>query len=298
MKKMMLFPIAILFASCAAMGAGSFQGALKQLSGYETRVTGMSDALTIDKQFPKEGPIFVEFGADSSLTASISSAGKTYLLSMTDFLTAKGALGAFAFFADPGAVKAQIGNAGSASDSLVRFVKGGYLVSIRPENAGDRDGALALAKAIEKRISSTMFAPDLFSPLPKDRLIKGSELYFKGPRGFATRFPPEIGEALNIGTAIEGVAGKYDLSGGGEINLIKLRFSGRIRTVEAVNSYIESREGTPMTRPAQNREYYTLFNRDGTETYIAEYADWLLFILDGPSGGKAQEFFEIALRSM
>ncbi len=127
--------------------------------------------------------------------------------------------------------------------------------------------------------------------------MKGSGFYFKGPKVFATRFSAELAEALSVGSALEGVAGRYVVDGA-EVNLIKLRFSGRTRTVETISSFLESREGSPLTRPGANRDFYTVFNKDGSEVYVAEFADWLFFIPDGPRGGKAQQLIEYAMRSM
>ena len=53
-----------------------------------------------------------------------------------------------------------------------------------------------------------------------------------------------------------------------------------------------------MVPPGDTRGYYTVFNPDGSEVYIAEFVDLLLFIPDGPRGGKARQLFEIAPRSM
>jgi len=298
MKKRSVLLFALIFVSCAAMGTGTIQGVLNKISGYDIRVDRMSDALTIDALFPKEGPFFVEFGADSSLTADFSAAGKTYRVEMTDFLTAKGAMGAFAFTAEEGSTPVEIGFAGLTTPSSLRFVKGDYLVCIRPGAGADIEGAAELAKIIAKRIPGIGFAPELYLPLLKDRLVKGSEFYFMGSKVFAQRFSSELAEVLSIAGSIEGVAGRYRLEGGGEVNLVKVRFTGRTKTVEAVHAYIESREGNPIVPPGDAREYYTVFNPDGTEVYIAEYADWLLFIPDGPRGGKARQLFEIALRSI
>jgi hypothetical protein len=294
----LVFCTLLLFMSCAVIGTGTIQGVLNRISGYDIKIDRMSDALSIDALFPKEAPFFIEFGADSSLTADFSAAGKTYRVEMTDFLTSKGAMGAFAFTAEAGSEPVDIGFAGRRTVSSLQFVKREYLVRVRPGDRGDMAGAQELAKLLSKRIPGAGFAPELYLPILKDHLVKGSELYFKGPKVFAQRFSPELAEALNIAGAIEGVAGRYTLEGGGEVNLVKIRFTGRTKTVEAVHTYIESREGVPMTRPGQNRDYYTVYNPDGSEAYIAEYADWLLFIPDGPRGGKTQQLFETAIRSI
>jgi hypothetical protein len=129
-------------------------------------------------------------------------------------------------------------------------------------------------------------------------MIKGTEFYFMGPKAFGSRFSPEMAEAFGIGEAIEGVSAKYTLVGGGEATLAKVRFTGRTQTVQIVYDFIQGLENTPMIRPSQNRDYYTIFNPDNSEVYVAEFADWLLIIPDGPKGGKAQQLLEYALRSI
>lgn len=294
MRKSPIAVIALVALSCAVAGTGTIRGVFNKLEGYDVRVTGAADALSIERLFPKEAPFFVEFGADSSIVAECNPG---YHIEVLTFLTPKGAMAAFKFMSGPDAKPVQAGFAGLATPDAVRFVKGEYFVVVKPVAGGDSEGALTLARAIAKRIPRTGFAPELYLPLPKDGLIQGSEFYFKGPKVFATRFSGELAEALSVGSALEGVAGRY-MFRGSEMNLIKLRFTGRSRTIEVISSFIESCEGLPITRPGANRDFYTVYNKDGSEMYVAEFADWLFFIPDGPKGGSAQQLIEYAMRSM
>ena len=294
MRKSPFTVILFLALSCAVAGTGTIRGVFDRLEGYDVRVTGAADALSIERLFPKEAPFFVEFGADSSIVAECNPG---YRIEVLTFLSPKGAMAAFRFMSGPDAKPVQAGFAGLATADAVRFVKGEYLVVVKPAAGGDSEGALVLARAIAKRIPRTGFAPELYLPLPKDGLVRGSEFYFKGPKVFSTRFPGELAEALSVGSALEGVTARYSVRGT-EMNLIKLRFTGRTRTVEVISSFIESCEGLPITRPGANRDFYTIFNKDGSEMYVAEFADWLFFVPDGPRGGDAQQLIEYAMRSM
>lgn len=288
----------VLLAGCAAVGSNSIQGVFQKSGGYAVEVNDAADALSIDRITPANGPYFVEFGVDSCVTASLRSGNRAYRVQMLSFLTVKGALGAFSFTAPSGSESLKLGSVGRKDSSAVEFVKGNFLVDVRPVDSTDLDGALELARLLEKNISGPTLVPVLFAPLPKENLVKGSEFYFKGAKSFASRFSPELAESLGAAGASEGVSGKYTLDRDTAVTLVKLRFSGRKQTMEALNYFIQSRQDAPMAKPNTNREYYTIFNPDGSEMYISEFGEWLFFLPDGPRGGKAQNFFEFALRSM
>ncbi|MHB9028497.1 MAG: DUF6599 family protein [Candidatus Latescibacterota bacterium] len=298
MKRGMLYILSILLAGCAAAGSGGIQGVFRNLGDFQIEVRDMTDAINIEKLAPEFGTFFVEFGVDSCLTADFRENGRSYSVQMITFLTAKGARGAYDFSRPREGEVIPVEDQGVRTGSDLRFVKGNYLVAVSPGSGADMTSALAFAKMLSKRIPGSTFPPELYTPLPKDGLIKGTEFYFMGPKAFASRFSPELAEAFSIGEAIEGVAATYTLVGGGEATLAKIRFTGRTQTVQIVYDFIQGREKTPMIRPSQNRDYYTIFNSDNTEVYVAEFADWLLIIPDGPKGGKAQQLLEYALRSI
>lgn len=298
MNRRILCLTALLLAGCAAAGTGGIQSVFRNYGEYEINVTGKTDALTIEKLAPQFGSFFVEFGADSCLTADFQEKGRTWSVHMTTFLSDKGALGAYEFSRPRDAEPLEIADHGSRNAEGVQFVRGKYLVTVRPKDGTDRESTAAFAGTLAKRISGSTFSPVLYSSLLKDGLVPGSELYFMGPKAFGARFSPELAEALSIGSSIEGVSGQYTLQSGETVTLVKIRFSGRNNTVQAVYDYIQTREGASMIRPSETRNYYTIFNPDNTETYIAEYSDWMLFIPEAPRGGKAQWLFEFALRSI
>ncbi len=290
--------VLILLTGCAVAGSGGIQGIFRKFGDFDIEVREKTDAINIEKLSPEYGAYFVEFGVDSCLTADFRADSRSYRVQMTTFLTAKGARGAYEFSRPSGSESIPLEDSGLRIVDELRFVKGTCLISIRPGSGADMESALSFAKILSKRIPGSTFPPELYTFLPKEWLIKGSEFYFMGPKTFASRFSPDLAEALSIGQAIEGAAGKYSLPGGGEATLAKIRFTGRTQTVQVVHDFIEGLENTPMLRPSQNRDYYTIFNPDNTEVYVAEYADWLLFIPDGPRGGKAQQLLEFALRSI
>lgn len=298
MKRFLLFSTALLVLACAAAGSASIQKIFQKCTGCAVETRGAWDALSIDEIAPENGPFFVEFGVDSCVAADFHRGGRTYRVEMYSFLTAKGALGAYEFTASSGAGPAGPGFRGRTDGSSLQFIKGNYLVDISPERAEGISGALELARLIEKQIPGTVLMPELYTPLPKDGLVKGSEYYFKGARTFAARFSPELGEALTVAGISDGVAGRYALEPGNEVHLVKLRFAGRQRTLMALQSFLESRGKSSISKPGINRDYYTVFNEDGSMTFIAEFGDWLFFLPDTRRDGKAQKFFEFALRSM
>lgn len=298
MKRFLLLLAIVLLMGCAAAGNNSIQGVFQKSGEYTAEVNGIADALSIDKIVPQNGPYFVEFGVDSCVTAEVRSGSRTFRVRMLSFLTVKGALGAFSFTGPSDSEPLKIGAAGRRDSAGVEFVKGNFLVDVRPAEGADLTGAQEVAQMLAKKISGPALTPELFTPLPKDNLVKGSEFYFKGAKSFATRFSPELAEDLCVAGAAEGVSGKYTLGRDTTVTLVKLRFSGRKQTMEALTFFIQSRQGAPMSKPNTNRDYYTIYNPDGTEMYVSELGEWLFFIPDGPRGGKSQNFFEFALRSM
>jgi hypothetical protein len=298
MKRFLLCLAVALPMGCAAVGSNSIQGVLQKSGEYTAEVDGAGDALSIEKIIPQNGPYFVEFGVDSCLTAEVRSGNRSFRVRMLSFLTVKGALGAYTFTGPSGSEALQIGAAGRRDSEAVEFVKGNFLVDVRPGEGADLTGAEELARHLAKNISGPALMPELFAPLPKENLVKGSAFYFKGAKSFATRFTAQLAEDLGVAGAAEGVSGKYTLDRDTTVTLVKLRFSGRKQTMEALSFFIQSRQGMPMSKPNTNRDYYTIFNQDGTEMYIAEFGEWLVFIPDGPHGGKSQNFFEFALRSI
>ncbi len=297
MNRCFLTIVFVLLAGCAA-GPGGIQGVFRNTGDYEVTVTDKTDAFTIEKLVPELGSYFVEFGVDSCLTAEVREGSRSFSVFTATFLTAKGATGAYEYSRPREGEPLEIGDRGIRSADGIDFVRGNHLVRVRPAAGADMEGVEKLARTFARRIPGGPFPPAVFSPLPKEGLVPNSELFFMGPRVFGARFSPELAEALSIGTSIDGVTARYTLQSGEEISIVKVRFSGRTQTVQAIHDFVQSLEGVPMVRPSDNRNYYTIFNPDNTEMYLAEYSDWLLFIPDAPRGGKAQWLFEFALRSI
>ncbi len=299
MKKIFtVFFTVFLFTGCALLGTHSIQGVLKGSNDYTVSLRGVSGALTIDKLFPEIASMLVEFDADSSAVAEYTRGQETYTVEMISFLKAKYALGIYILLEPSGAESIKLGYAGNKNSTSVQFVKGDYYVRIRPGRGADTEGALNLARVLVKRIPGATIQPDLYEFLPQDRLIKDSSFYFKGAHAFQMRFPPDLTKILNINGSNEGVSGKYMLDGGNTVTLLKAHYTGRTRTVEALQSFLASREGTRIIPPKQNTQYYTLINSDDTEVYIAEYGQWLLMFMDAPKGGAAIPMYEYMLRSL
>jgi hypothetical protein len=285
-------------AGCAILGSHSIQSVLKGSNDYTVTVRGVTGALTIDKLFPDMASMLVEFGADSSAVADYTHGQETYTVETISFLNAKEALGVYTLLEPSGSESLKLGYAGSKSSSSVQFVKGDFFVRIRPGRGADIQGATNLALVLAKRIPGATIPPDLYEFLPQDRIIKGTAFYFKGVQAFQMRFPADLAKILSINGTIEGVSAKYLLEGGSSVTLLKVHYTSRTRTVEALQSFIASREGLRMIPPRQTTQYYTIINPDETEVYIGEYGEWLLMFPDGPKGGGAIQMYEYLLRSL
>ena len=116
-----------------------------------------------------------------------------------------------------------------------------------------------------------------------------------GQRVFRDRFSKKLAEALLLEFAHEGAAAKYRVDGG-EVELVKIRFFKPERAKAAVNSYLKSRADRPVILPRQALEFYTVINPDMSESYIADYAEWVYFMPKNPQNDGGKQLFEYVLR--
>ncbi|MFA6472179.1 MAG: DUF6599 family protein [Candidatus Latescibacterota bacterium] len=298
MKTIFLVFTSLLLAGCSIIGTHSIQQVFRGVDDYTVTAKGLSNALSIDKYFPERASLLVEFGADSCAVAEYARGHESYSVEVVSFFSAKSALGYFTLFDMKESDSVDLGYAGSKNDISVQFAKGNYYIRILPQKGTEINGALNLAKRLAKRIPGATIRPDLYENLPKDKLVKGSEFYFKGIHAFQMRFPEDLADILSIGGAIEGVAGKYLTDTVNTVNVLKVHYTGRSQTVEALQSYLTSREGSRIIPSRQQMNYSTIINPDATETYIAEYGEWLLMFLNAPKGRSALSMFEYMLRSI
>jgi len=281
-------------------------GCLFPQSQSLSRLATSSEAytITIDKNVgatnirqitPDLASLFIEFGCDSALVATCKGNGGTYTATMVSFMESKGALGAFYISSLPGAVPLEIGYVGRKTDSVIEFVKHRNLISIKPEAGSVISDAQLLAEYFADHIQGATLKPRIYDFLPSTNKIEGTELYFMGPHGFETSFSEQLADDLHIGGAIDGGAADYNINSN-EVTILKIRYAGRKRTLEAVDSYLVSHRDLPTILPRESLQMYTVIERDGSEVYIAEQGDWLFMMLDAPAGGDAQQFFEYLIR--
>jgi hypothetical protein len=298
MRTLFMVLTVLMLAGCSTIGTHSIQKVLPVAGNYTVSLQGVSGALTIDKFFPERASMLIEFGADSSAVATYTKGQETYKVEAVSFLSSKSALGIFTLLDMKDATPIDLGYEGSQSAGSVQFVKGDYYIRVVPEKGADISGALDLAKMLARRIPGTTIKPVLYEYLPQDKLVKGTEFYFKGTHSFQMRFPSDLAKILSIEGAIEGVAGKYLVEGGATVDVLKVHYTGRSQTVAVLQSYLASRSDSRIIPSRQGMGYSTVINADKTEVYIAEYGDWLLMFLNAPKGGAALPMFEFMLRSI
>ena len=299
MKKMILILLVLIVSGCAYIQNMYPSGKIIRsfddftLSGeIETY-----DALNLKNLLPEDAPAFVEFGADSAWVAQYDKGNSKYSLELYSFRNGKGAFGTYYLTEPRESEPVSFTSKGRKSPKAVEFAKGVYYVRIRPLGGADINGAMELAGLIENRVTGSVLEPDLFSSLPRTNLVKNTELYFSGPRAFFYRFPPELANALFIEYAREGVAAIYSFKEY-EVDLIKLRFSGRKETLEALNNFLNAKslEKRQILHSDLNPVYYTIIEADKTETYIAENGDILDIVIGGMNDSQARGFFEYVVR--
>ena len=297
MKPFIVVLTAVFITGCLFPVAQSPRGIIRTYNDYtSTGVKESFDALNLKEHIREDARIFVEFGVDSCLVAEfMSGSGKYYNVELYSFLSPKGAMGTYHITDIPGSQSFDLGYFARKNDKSVQFVKGHYIVTVNPGDKGTIEETVKLASGFAKRIEGGRIKPDIYEMLPKTNMVKNSELYFKGPRAFENRFSPELGRALKIESALEGTAAKYKIDRK-MVDLIKIKFPERREALEAVDSYLKTRNDRPILHSQQNLEYHTVIEPDRTEVYIAEYGDKFYLMLGAVPDRKAQNFFEYILR--
>jgi len=239
--------------------------------------------------------LFVEFGADSSVTTLFSRDNREYLAQIVAFSTVKGALGAFALTELTNGYPVDIGDGGHRNDTTVQFVKSAFIVTVTPRGNGPVADAGELALHIAGAIRKTTFERRLFESLPTDNRVADSGLFFMGPKGFAKRYPSALGKALLIGGIKEGLSLKYRFNSS-TADFMKLTYRETDTAHSALTDYLKYRKNRPVIMPRENLTFYTIIETDRTETYVADYADVVYLMTGGDAGGDAQQLFEYVLR--
>lgn len=242
-----------------------------------------------------ESSYYVEFGADSCLVAEMGRRSGRYTVEIISFLTPKGALGAFNDAPLPGGYPSDVGDKALKSDTLFQFVKGAAIVTVEPIGDAGMAGAEALSLAIAGRMKSPSISTDIYSALPRAGIVEGSEYFFMGKRAFAKRYPPELAADLNIENIKEGSAAKYRTDDG-DVDFIKVRYYKAEFAKDAVNVFLRNRSDMPVLLPRDSLQFYTVIRPDHTESYIADYAEWVYVMPVSPPGGKGKALFEYFLR--
>ncbi|MCE5248938.1 hypothetical protein LLG96_01830 [bacterium] len=295
MKKIIFLLILPLIAGCLFPAAVSMRTVANSVSDYTVTVERECDATGIGDIIPDLASIYVEFACDSCMVAEFKGNGETFNVEMVSFSKSKGAMGAYLSSDIPDSQPVSLGYAGRKSDKAIEFYKGKYLVLIQPLSGSSIDGAQELARRIERLVPGETIKPDVYEVLPTTQRVKDSEFYFAGPKSFSLGFSSELANELQLGGAVEGDAAEY-LVDGDTVIFVMVRYVGRSQTLSAVNSYINSHKNQPVIMPGESLPYYTVIDADRSENYIAENGDWLYLLMNGPSGGKAQQFFEYLLR--
>jgi len=294
-----VFLILTLFAviaGCAVLGSQGVENIFRETDGFSfDRITSRSAVINKDSLMSGKVPYFIEFGADSCFAADYRRGAERYSVEVVSFRSYKGSLGAFYATDLPGGYPVEIGDAARRNDSLVSFVSGGIIVTVAKGCRGSMGGAEELARALLNNIEKPPLKPDLFSFLPAENRIEDSGLYFMGQRVFRERISKELAEVLLLEFAREGAVAKYRVDGG-EVELMKIRFFKPERAKAALNSYLKSRADRPVILPRQSLEFYTVVNRDMSESYIADYAEWVYFMPKNPQNGGGKKLFEYVLR--
>ena len=296
MKRVIILFFSIMIMGCAMLYTHNLADVVMLEGDYQLgRITGHSAVINSKTIHSGDRALFVEFGADSCLVAEFRKADERYTVELVSFQTYKGALGVFAATDLPGSYPFDLGDGARKNDTMLQFVKGPIIVSVMPVKPASITGAQALAVEIAENIEAPGFTPQLYALLPQSRLVEGSELYFMGKRIFSMNFSEKLAADLTIENIREGYAGTYRTDDG-DVEFIKIKYYGAEFAKDAVNSFLKSHSDLPVLLPRESLQFYTVINEDRSETFIADYAEWVYFMPDTPEGRKSRAFFEYIFR--
>ena len=296
MKKSIAILTVLLFTGCLFPVSQALRDILHSFNDFTVIGDQTSyDARTLKQHIPEYEPVFFEFGVDSCLVAEFGRGNEKYTVDIYSFPNLKSAMGAYLIMNIPDSQLLKIGMSARRSNTTVHFVKEKYFVMVQTMNGSSIDGAVELAKGIGKRIKESEIKPDIFQTLPTANQVKDSEFYFRGPKAFTRRYGNDLCNALLIENALEGIAAKYMIEKS-EVEVIRIKFPGRERTLEAVDSYLRSRRDRPILHSQENYVYYTVVEENNKEVYVSELVDVLLIMFGGQSFGPELKFFEFLLR--
>lgn len=259
------------------------------------RITGQTSVISSERIDSGNKAIFVEFGADSSLVAEYSRGSEHYTAEIVSFSSHKGALGVFAATELPGAYPVDIGDNARRNDEVVQVTKGPWFITVRPRSGAPMQAAHELADELAGNIPPPGIVPDIYGILPVSNRIAGSEAYFMGRRVFTNVFSEKLADNLGVTNIKEGASARY-MTDDGEVTLIKIRYYSTERAKDALNTFIKSHADLPVLLPRESLQYYTVVHSDKSESFIADYAEWVYCMPESPEGNRARAFFEYLLR--
>jgi hypothetical protein len=136
--------------------------------------------------------IYLEYGFARVMAQDYKSeAGIRLSLEIFEMQSPESAYGMFTFKRSPGGEPLGLGDEGQLADYYLNFCKGRYLVTITGLDQAEtvKEGLLALARGVDKRIKETASRPDLMSVLAEEDLLTPSLKLFRGPLGVSNSEP-------------------------------------------------------------------------------------------------------------
>jgi len=295
MKLMVSTALVLFLAGCAMVIARKPREVLRDADGFtmvELKRAGSTDGAGD----LRSGDLarFMEFGADSVFVAAYMREMREYRTELVAFSDGDGAYGAFDAGGVPegyplnGPVRARRG------DDMVQGVSGRYVMTVTPGTRGTMDDAEQLLFALAENVKGIILTPELYRSMPERDRIEGSELYFRGSLAFGDRHRPDMSKVLLLDRIVEGTSALYDV-GGRAVTLFVVRFQDAETARMAMNRFLKTRADRPIIEPGISLEFFTVFESDRSESYVAVQAASFFLLLDSPEDA-GQPLFEYVLR--
>ena len=295
MKWMVSTALVLMLASCAMVVARKPRDVLGDADEFTmVELVRAGSAARVGDIGSGDLARFVEFGADSVFVADYMREMRGYRTELVAFRDGEGAYGAFDAGVLPegypldGPVRARRG------DNLVQGVSGRYIMTVTPGTRGTMEDAERLLFALADNVKGIALTPELFRSLPDRDRIEGSELYFRGALAFGDRHSTDMVEVLLLERIVEGRSALYDVDGKA-VTLFAMDFEDSESARLAMLRFLKTRNDRPIIEPGISLEFFTIFESDRSESYVAVQSETLYLLLDSPKDA-GQPLFEYVLR--
>jgi len=229
--------------------------------------------------------IYQEYGFVRAIVQDYSSGkGRSISLEIFEMETPAAAYGIFTLKRSGKGKAVGPGGTAELEDYYLNLWKGRYLVTLtgfdgEPETVA---GLLALARAVEARITNEAEPPALVTSLPGPGLLAGSVKFIKGPLGLNNLYPFGLSRGLHFEAAVKG-----DYEDGSSLIILDYGSAGTLAG-EWKDLLADLEEAPKFKAQGSTKGGRALFKDDKDRFLAIAVSDQRLLVGLGPSAASAQ----------